>query len=414
MSIHKRCGILLAAAALSGCTQLPLNGPTHRDIVSGASVHMAAHRDAIAYDYALIDLTPAVLEGLERVGSESLHSSFGSHDSAPPPLRIGVGDALQISVFESASGGLFIPAESGPRPANFVTIPTQMVSRAGTVSVPYAGVVRAAGRPAADVEREIERKLAKRAIEPQAVITLIEQNASSVSVVGDTLNAASKFKLSGAGERVLDMISRAGGTKFPGYELFVTLQRNGRRATIHFPRLIADPRENVFVLPGDTIYVYREQQKFVAVGALGTSAQTSGLTGQFAFDQERLSLNEGLARAGGLQDSRANPSQVFVYRLEHRKTLTKMGVDLSAAPAEQELIPTVYRANFRDPSSFFFAQRFMMRNKDVIYAANSDATEVGKFMGYVRSVTSTVSGVATDVAVTREIFDGRHVLGTNN
>ena len=51
-----------------------------------------------------------------------------------------------------------------------------------------------------------------------------------------------------------------------------------------------------------------------------------------------------------------------------------------------------------------------MRNKDVIYAANSDSTEMVKFLAYARTITSTVSGVATDVTLTRDILSGRHIL----
>jgi polysaccharide export outer membrane protein len=317
---------------------------------------------------------------------------------------------VQISVFESSAGGLFIPAEAGVRPGNFVTLPSQTVDRSGTISVPFAGQIQAAGRSIPDIQREIETKLENRAIEPQVLITLVEQNATEVAVVGDVVNGANKFRIRPGGERVLDVISKAGGTKFPGYELFVTLQRGKKRATVYFPSLVNNPSENIFVAPGDMVYLYREQQKFVAVGALGSSNQTSGVTGQYAFEQEKLSLNEAVAKAGGLLDSRANPGQVFLYRMEYREALSAMHVDLSKFPRDLKFIPTVYRANFRDPSSFFFAQKFPMRHKDVIYVSNADAVEVVKFLSYLRSITSTVSGVAGDAVLTKDAIKGRHIL----
>ena len=404
---------IVSAVFLAGCSHLPLDGPAHRDISWGAAATLTVDRHAIGYDYALVDISPGVLDLLDHVGTGSFHRHLGLRSGPRSGAVVGIGDVISISVFESAAGGLFLPAESGPRPANYVTIPNQFVSRSGSITVPYAGSVKVAGRTPQEIGREIERKLADRAIEPQVVVSLIEQNGASVSVIGDMGNGANRFKIAGEGERVLDMISRAGGLRFPGYEMFVTMQRGSHRATVHFPRLIMDPSENVYVSPGDTIYVYREQQKFVAIGALGTSQQTSGLTGQFAFEQERLSLNEGLAKAGGLQDSRANPAQVFVYRIEQRELLEKFNVDLSKFPAEQKLIPSVYRINYRDPSSFFLAQKFAMRNKDIIYAANSDATEIVKFLSYLRAVTSTVAGVGVDGATTRDIVLGRHIIPAN-
>ena len=210
--------------------------------------------------------------------------------------------------------------EAGARPGNFVTLPTQEVDRSGTITIPFAGQVTAAwGGHCPEIQRDIEKRIANRAIEPQVLVTLPERNASEVTVVGDIVASANKFKIRPGGERVLDIISKAGGLKYPGYEAFVTLQRGKKMTTVYFPTLVNDPNENIFVAPGDTLYVYRLQQKFVAVGALGSSGQTSGLTGQFAFEQERLSLNEAVARAGGLLDFRANPGQVFLYRLEYRE-----------------------------------------------------------------------------------------------
>jgi polysaccharide export outer membrane protein len=75
-----------------------------------------------------------------------------------------------------------------------------------------------------------------------------------------------------------------------------------------------------------------------------------------------------------------------------------------------KVIPTVYRCNFRDPSSFFVAQAFMMRHKDVIYVANADSVEVVKFLDYVRAISSTASGVAGDSVLIKDAVNGRHVL----
>ena len=397
------------ATLLTGCAELPVSGPSHRDITKSAIVEFVADRHAIAYDYALVDVTSNLIESLAESGGLTFQSLVTNLRPGPPVAQVGVGDVLQVTVFESAPGGLFFPAESGSRPANSITIPSQSVPKSGSISVPYAGKIRAAGRNVSDIEHDIQSKISGRAIEPQVVITLVEQNAATVSVIGDTLNGANRFKITGSGERVLDMIARAGGTRYPGYELFVTLVRKDHRATIPFSQLVNDPKENIFVTPGDTVYVYRQQQKYIAIGALGAATQSSGLTGQFPFDQERISLNEALAKAGGLLDTRADPSMVFLYRMEHRIVLERSGIDLTGFPAEETVIPTVYRLNFRDPSSFFAAQRFMMRDRDVIYAANADSIEMKKFFDHARAVTSTVAGVASDISVVGNILKGNTV-----
>jgi polysaccharide export outer membrane protein len=393
---------MLVWLAVAGCTALPTSGPHSKHIIEGAATALVSEPRGVVFDYALLDINRAVLDRVVAVGPGSFFKSFGKRRGPPAEIRVGVGDVVQVSIFESSAGGLFIPAEAGARPGNFVTFPPQTVDRSGTISVPFAGQVQAVGRSPPQIQREIETRLAKRAVEPQAIVSVVEQNASEVAVVGEVVAATNKFRIRPNGERVLDMLSRAGGLKYPGYELFVTLQRGKQRTTVHFPTLVNNPDENIFVAPGDTLYVYREQQKFVAVGALGSVGQTSGLTGLFAFDQERLSLNEAVAKAGGLLDSRANPGQVFLYRMEFRETLEALQVDLRKFPRDQKFIPTIYRANFRDPSSFFFAQSFPMRHKDIIYVSNAETVEVSKFLEFLRTITSTVSGVVEDTLVTRD------------
>jgi polysaccharide export outer membrane protein len=388
----------LLGAQLSGCHILPAGGPRYRDISGGAAAALLSGQDTVAFNYVLLDINRVVLEHVAEIGPGSLFKSFGKGYGPAPVIRVGVGDIVQIAIFESSSGGLFIPSEAGVRPGNFVTLPTQEVDNAGNVTVPYAGQVPVVGRTVPEIQSDIESRLARRAIEPQVVVTLLERNASEVTVVGDVVNAANRFKIRPGGERVLDLIAKAGGLRYPGYEIFVTLQRRQRRTTVYFPTLVNKPEENIFVAPGDTIYIYREQQRFVAIGALNTA----GLTGQYAFEQERLSLNEAVARAGGLLDFRANPGQVFLYRLEHRNMLERLQVDLRAFPAEQIMIPVVYRANFRDPSSFFFAQSFPMRHKDVIYVSNADAVEVSKFLALLQQFTS----AARDVVIIQEPSSG--------
>lgn len=83
-------------------------------------------------------------------------------------IRIAVGDVIQVVVFETTA--------SGQRTGNFVTLPSQMVDAKGGVFVPHAGFIYAAGRSIPAIEREIEARLAIRAIEPRVVVRLTNQH----------------------------------------------------------------------------------------------------------------------------------------------------------------------------------------------------------------------------------------------
>ena len=400
-------GTALLCLASASCADLPVSGPSDSAIIWGASAVATRPVESVAYSYALVDLDAFVVSHVGDIDGGSLYASFGKAKGGPAPaVLVGAGDVLQVTIFESKSGGLFIPADSGTRPGNYVTLPAMTVDHDGSIVVPYGGDIKAAGKSVLQIAHEIEERLSDRAIDPKAVVTITEQNAGTVSIVGD-VNTARKVRLTQNGERILDLIAQAGGPHFPGYETFVTLQRHGRRATIYFNNLVAHPEENIYAAPGDTIYVYHEPRRFVALGAVGVavgvgaSSALTGLSSLFTFDQDRMTLAEAVGKAGGLLDYRANPAQVFLYRLEARETLEALGIDLSCFPPDQRVIPTVYRSNFRDPSSYFFAQQFLMRNRDVLYAANANAVEVVKFIDYATSITGGVTTVAADAAITR-------------
>ena len=390
----------LAVSLCGACSHLPESGPSRFAIDRNASEALLLDRRAVVTDYVLLDISQTVLTHVLNIGPESFYRSFGGGKGPPPEIRIGVGDSVSVTIFEASAGGLFASGEIGTRPGNFVTLPLQTVDHRGNITVPYAGQVHAAGQSVYQVQAKIESRLAQRAIEPQVVVSLPDQSSADVSIFGDaTGNLRSRVR--SGGERVVDLIARA-GIRFPGHEVFVTLQRGDRRATVHFPRLIEKAEENIFVLPGDVLYVNRNQQRYTVLGATGQVTQTTGLNGQFTFDTPDLFLIEGVARAGGLLDTRANASHVFLYRLEYRESLEHMGAVLAQFPHEQKLIPTIYRANFRDPSGFFTASRFPMRHRDIIYVANADSIELEKFLSHLRIVTSTVAGVTGDVLLTRD------------
>ena len=393
-----RYGVSALALLSAACSQLPDTGPAYQDIFQTATTTALPPSQGV--DYALVEVTPEVVEHAVDIGPGSFYKTFGGGKGPAPSIPVGRGDVIQLTVFESKSGGLFIPGEASVRPGNFVQLAPQQISHDGSIEVPYAGRIQAAGKSLDEIQTAIEERLQNRAIEPKIIAGLVEQNATTVSVVGE-VNQPRKVRLTQNGERVLDMIALAGGIRYPGYDTYVNLQRGGRKATVYFNSLVAHPDENIYSRPGDVIYVYREPSRFVVAGAVASSTPSGNVSQQFDFGQERVSLAEGVAKSGGLLDDRANPAMIFLYRLEPRDIIQSMGVDVSCFPPAQSLIPTIYRVNFRNPSAYFLAQRFPLRNRDVIYVANADAIEVSKGLIYTRLITSTVAGVTLDAAVTR-------------
>lgn len=387
---------LSATTFLAGCTALPSSGPSSQQVEQQAALKVVNTRSKSGklpgVDYALVDISAAVLANVAQATTPTLRGSFGTRRGGAPNLPLGIGDIISVTVFESQSGGLFIPADAGSRSGNFVTMPSQTIDQSGRISIPYAGRIRVAGRTTTAVQEELQQLLANRAIEPQVVISKVSSRSAQVAVLGD-VNSPAKVELTEAGDRILDVISQAGGLSTPRLETYVTLQRGSRTATVLYDYLINTPAENIYVIPGDTVIVNRERRTFLAFGAAGQN-------GRIDFEDADLTLGEALGKAGGLLDNRADPEQVLLYRIVDRNFLKQLHVDVSRYPSDQ--IPVVFRANLRDPSAMFMIQKFPMQDKDIVYVTNSKATELIKFLDVVNSVSSTASGVSTDVVKTRD------------
>lgn len=378
---------LVGPAVLGGCSFIPMAGPASIDVKTESSGVLP---------FAVVKLNRDVLQILQRYEPRGLPGGF-TDSSLPSRIRFGIGDILSVTIFEAAAGGLYIPLEAGVRPGNYVNLPDQAIDNDGNISVPYAGIIRAAGRTNVEVQDAILQRIKKRAIDPQVIVTASQQRTSLVSVFGEVKTPV-RFPMpaSGARDRITDAITRAGGITGPGWETWVVLERKGRRATVPFANLVYWPATNIFVQPGDRIYLYREPMKFLAFGATGQQ-------GEFNFDSWTINLAQAVAKAGGLLDFQADPGSIFLYRRVPREVAEHLGVDCSKA-GEDDMVPIVFNVSFQDPAGYFLGTKMQMRPFDVLYVANAPQVDITKVLNFINTaVATTDNGVnlVSDVYVAR-------------
>jgi polysaccharide export outer membrane protein len=372
MQLPRICA-LLVGAGLGGCAMLPTAGPTVRDIEAQQSKSDPAQ-------FALIDIDEKSLATLASIPVEGFKSRFNKYGPPPRPT-IGIGDTVAVTIWEASAGGLFTSSavDHVSTGSHSATLPDQVVDNDGTITVPFAGNVPVAGLAPAQAQRAIERRLADKAIDPQVIVRVVRGVANSVTVVGE-VGSAGRVPLTIRGDRLLDAIAAAGGARPPVHEILVRLSRDGSTATIPMQTLVSEPDENIYAQPGDVLTLVREPKAFLVFGAAGSNAQVS-------FGKERLSLAEALAKAGGLQDARSDPAGVFLFRFERPEVARALGRAIARAEASA---PILYRLDLRRAPSYFLAQRFAMEDKDIIYIANAQLTELQKFFELLNTITAPV------------------------
>jgi polysaccharide export outer membrane protein len=357
--------VVIAGAFLSACAALPATGPKSEAIEAAATAGLKSNN---ALPYALVDVSADTIGFLSQPNLITFLGQFP--DKRPKPEQVaGVGDVLNVSIFEAAPGGLFTPATAaGARPGNFVDLPAQAIDQKGNIYVPYAGEIPSAGRTLPDIQQAV------------------------VSVLGD-VNTPGVLALNSVGERLLALIARAGGPKYEAIESYVTLQRDGKKVKVNLARVVHDPRENIFIRPNDVIFLTRESPSFTALGALNQNV--FGFNSEIPFDVETLTLAQAIGKAGGLNDNQSDPAEVFVYRYQSRELLQKMGVDTTRFVYDR--IPTIYHINLRDPSGYLLAAGFQMQTKDVMFVANAKVVDYYKLLTLINNTASTVGNTAATV-----------------
>ena len=377
--------VWLTGAALGGCSTLPTAGPT-----TGQVVDQAVKDDQPRFD--IVDVDSNVVATLLAQPTESFRNRFLKYGKPPDP-KIGIGDSITVTIWEAAGGGLFgagITAGVSPG-SRSVTIPDQVVARDGAISVPFADRIPVAGKSPLEVQRVIEQRLADKAIEPQALVAITKSISNSATVSGEVV-AGARVPLSVNGDRLLDVIALAGGAKAPVYDTFVRLSREGVTATIPMEKLVSEPAENIYAWPGDVLTLVSVPQTFSVFGATGTNIQV-------AFGAQEITLAQALAKAGGLQDLRADPAGVFLFRFEPPAVVGALKAPpLAIGPGGTS--PVVYRLDLSDANSYFFAQRFPVEDKDIIYVANARLNELQKFFTLLNTITGPViTGIVVQSSV---------------
>lgn len=358
---------LAVSMMLCACSPfIPTSGPS-----AGAVKNSARQPNAIR----VVAVTPQVVHAMRRNEEHHFFSQvFGSARYASID-RVRPGDSLEIFIWESSPQLLF-GSNSSPSLGSTASttkntaLPEQMVTEQGSIHVPYAGTLNVSGKTLTQIEQAITEALRGKANYPQVMVRLASHRATGVTVVGEVTHSQ-LIPLTPKRERILDAIAVAGGVKAPINKVTLQVTRGEQSHSMALDHIIKDPRQNIFLHPGDVLTAFYQPLSFTALGATGKNQEIN-------FETQGISLAQALGRMEGLKDSAANPSALFVFRFEASRVL---GVKSLAAK-----IPVIYQVNMAEPASLFLVQNFPVQDKDVIYVSNAPGTELAKFLRIIGSI----------------------------
>lgn len=371
--MHKSL-ITISCCLLVSCANLPTSGPNKGSIekVEQQNTNVPAVQ-LIKLDDKVIGDTPFQVQSFKQLGSSKQHYQG----------VVNAGDLLDITLWEAPPAILFgsVLSESGISSSQSTRLPEQMVSNNGRVTIPFVGSLRVAGKTPEQIQTDIVNRLQSIANQPQAIVRVVKNNSANVTVL--TKSSAVRMPLTTYGERVLDAVTAAGGTSGELQDIAVQLTRNNQVKTISLAKLAREPQENILLRSGDVLSLINNPLSFTAMGAVGNSKE-------IRFSAEGLTLAEAIGRLGGLNDDRADPRGVFIFRYVpfEEMPLSKQNEWQAKGYHNGMKIPTVYQANLLEPQSMFWIQQFPIKDKDIVYVSNAPLAEYQKFIRMIFGATT--------------------------
>ena len=366
---------LALIASLAGCASLPTSGPTGKQIQT-----TAAAPDMVS-PIPVVEITKA-----EDLPAPAVESPSALAELLPPPTdMIGPGDVLDVSIYEAgvtlfgggasgAAGGQAAQLTGTPG-VQVQKLPPLRVNDDGDIAVPYAGKLHVLGHTSGEVETMIQRSLRGISQSPQVLVSVSTPITNSV-IVGGEVGKPGRLVLQTNRETLSDVIALAGGYRGSAKDLTLRVFRRGQVVDISMTDLTENSALDVRAYPGDRYMLVNTPRTFSVLGA-------PGRVEQLPLSRAKVSLAEAIANAGGVNPNAGDPAAIFVFRY----VKDEQGADT----------PVVYHINMMKTSSYFLAQRFAVRDKDILYIGNAAANQPSKLVQLISQLFSPILTVTSAV-----------------
>jgi len=370
--------------SLGACSTLPSSGPTGPEIRKGVLEPESDSEKQLGMSLVQVvdasTLPPApVMPAIELA------------DLAPPPTdMVGPGDVLNIAIYEAGialfggGGGAAALAREGAAPfdpsVKVQNLPPTRVDDNGDIILPYAGRLRVVGKTVGEIQEQIRNSLKGLSQNPQVLVTMNQVITNSVIVSGEVARPG-RLVLQTNRETLSDVVALAGGYRGSSKDLTLRVFRRDDNVDVRLSDLVDNPEMDVRAYPGDRFMLISNPRSFSVLGA-------SGRVENMPFTRSDISLIEAIAASAGTHPQFGDPAAIFVFRY--------------TTDGQGETKPVVYHINMMNAGSYFLAQRFGMRDKDVLYFGNSEANQPTKM---IQLISQLFSPIMTVVSVAQVLDD---------
>ena len=311
---------------------------------------------------ALMAITPELIRQQRTLRKTELGNDVKSLFSEAKPYGIGPGDVINIVVWNHPELVL------APAGATLTTDASGLasvgngynVSPDGLIQFPLLGTFKIAGLTENLARQEMTRRLSKFLKDPQITLRVQAYRAGRVYVDGEVRNPGLQA-INDIPMTLPEAISRAGGLTAIADRATVAVTRKGATTLVNMSQLamLGVNPSRIMLAAGDLVRVgSREDTKVYVLGEV-TKPMTLPLR------NGRLTLNEALGEAGGVNAVSGDPRQIYVVRSrdEDMGGLAFANGDNVATPTS----PEIYHLDASSPTAYALAEGFELKSRDVVF-----------------------------------------------
>jgi polysaccharide export outer membrane protein len=330
-------------------------------------------------------ITPALVKSEQQAREQRALEDVSVLMQPAQPYRVGAGDVLSIVVWDhpelSATMLPPLPA-AGMGAIGVAASPMQPgtgfeIDQNGMLDFPYAGRIKVAGLTPSEVHALLSKRLATYLRDPKVTLKVQHYRSQRVYVDGE-------IKLPGV-QPINDMpmtlteaINRAGGMNPSADQSRILLTREQKTYAINLPQLVQRGVNPALIMlaNGDLVRVMsRDDNKVFLSGEVSSPRALPMRNG-------RLTLNEALGEAGGINPVTGDARKVYVVR-------RSVGAS------------RVYQLDANAPGALAVAEGFELQPKDVVYVAATALTN------WSRTVSAMIPGSLPTAVIATTPAPGR-------